>query len=41
MCQAEVANFWFVAVIQQDIGGFDVSVDDAIFVSMRQAAANA
>ena len=41
MGQAEVANFWLVVMIEQNIRRLDVAVDDAVFVSVGEALADA
>ncbi len=40
MGQAEIANFRLILQIEQDVRRFDVAVDDAVFMGMRQTAAN-
>ena len=41
MGQAEVANFWLVVMIEQNIRRLDVAVDDTVFVSVGEALADA
>jgi hypothetical protein len=41
MGEAEVADLWLVVMIEQDIRRLDVAVDDAVFVCVGEALADA
>lgn len=38
--ESEIADFWFIVVIEEDIRGFDIAMNDAALMGVRKAPTN-